>query len=364
MKIFVLVVVLLFVPFYVCANPLIEYVEQYNLEELIDYDLEIFSNFSLAEIQKSLLSGEGFDTANIVKKLVLVFTSEFNAYLKMFLMLIVCGFISATVIQAGGEKTRESAVCVCYCVFAGLLCKLYSDITTPVCEYIEYISVASKSLFSVLIGITYAKGGAVTGLLMNSSIMVAINLFLEVFRKILVPLITSSAIVSVADNFSDRIKITALATNLRGVTKWILGFILSLTTGILGVYSVAGSGIDLTIRKAAKMAVGTALPIVGGVMADSMETIGAILKGVSSVVGVSGIVIIVLYGVVPIVKLLVLRWGLKLCIIILEPISSREIINISENICDCITSIFAVFVSGLLLVLGCVGILMTTGNYI
>ena len=268
-----------------------------------------------------------------------------------------------TGIGAGG-KNNEATKWICYCIFAGLLCSLYNDITKPVWEYMEYISVTAKALFSVLIGITYAKGGAVTGLLMNSSVMVMINLFLEIFEKILLPLITSSAIVSVADNFSGRIKITALATNLRSVVKWILGFILSITTGVLGVYSLAGSGIDLTIRKATKMAVGTALPVVGGVMAESMETIGAVLKGVSSVVGVSGIVIVVLYGAVPLVKLLALRWGLKMCIVILEPVSPVEIIKVSEGICECITYIFAVFSSGLLLVCGCVGVLMITGNYI
>lgn len=361
MRIFIITVLLLTVPFSVVANPLIEYAEQYNLEKLIDYDLEIFEDFSLKEIQKSILSGEGFDTANIIKKLFLMFTAEFGSYLKIFLMIIVCGFITG--IGTGG-KNNEATKWICYCIFAGLLCSLYNDITKPVWEYMEYISVTAKALFSVLIGITYAKGGAVTGLLMNSSVMVMINLFLEIFEKILLPLITSSAIVSVADNFSGRIKITALATNLRSVVKWILGFILSITTGVLGVYSLAGSGIDLTIRKATKMAVGTALPVVGGVMAESMETIGAVLKGVSSVVGVSGIVIVVLYGAVPLVKLLALRWGLKMCIVILEPVSPREIIKVSEGICECITYIFAVFSSGLLLVCGCVGVLMITGNYI
>ena len=366
MRIFVITILLLIIPFSVSANSLIEYAEQYNLEKLIDYDLEIFDNFSLEEIQTNILNGKGFDTVNIVKKLLLMFTAEFNAYLKMFFMLIVCGFIMGLGVgnELAGNKNKEVAKCVCYCIFAGLLCSLYNDITKPVWEYMEYISTTAKALFSVLIGITYAKGEAITGLLMNSSVMVMINLFLEIFEKILLPLITSSAIVSIADNFSGRIKITALATNLRGVVKWILGFILSITTGILGIYSMAGSGIDLTIRKAAKMAVGTALPVVGGVVAESMETIGAVLKGVSSVVGVSGIVIVVLYGAVPLVKLLALRWGLKMCIVILEPVSPPEIIKASEGICECVTYIFAVFASGLLLILGCVGVLMMTGNYI
>ena len=366
MRIFIITVLLLTIPFSVVANPLIEYAEQYNLEELIDYDLEIFDDFSLEEIQMNIISGKGFDTVNIVKKLLLMFTSEFSAYIKMLLMLIVCGFIIGIGVEGGlaGGKNKEAAKCVCYCIFVGLLCSLYNDVTKPIWEYMEYITVAAKTLFSVLIGITYAKGTVITGTLMNSFVMVMINLFLEIFEKILFPLITSSAIVSVADNFSNRIKITALATNLRSVVKWILGFILSITTGVLGIYSMAGSSLDLTIRKAAKMAVGTAIPVVGGVMADSMEIIGAVMKGVSSVVGVSGIVIVVLYGAVPLIKLLALRWGLKLCIIILEPISTREIIKVSEGICECITYIFAVFSSGLLLVCGCVGVLMITGNYI
>ena len=238
------------------------------------------------------------------------------------------------------------------------------EITGPVVEYIEYISVAGKSLVAILIGIVYAKGGAVTGLLMNSGVIVMLNGFLVVFGKILIPLITSSALVSVADNFSDKIKITALGTNLRSITKWILSFILALFTGILGIYSVAGGNIDVTIRKATKLAVGTALPVVGGVMAESMETIGAVLSGVSSIVGVSGLIVIVMYGVVPVVKLLVLRWGLKMCIVIMEPYSSGNIIKVSEDICECITYMFAIFTAGLLLMCGSVGVIMLTGNYL
>ena len=366
MKKLMIIILLLALPISANAESILDYAEEYGVEDLINYDLEIFQDFDLKEIQKSLISGEGFDSMNIIKKLISIVTSEFRSYLKMFLMIIICGFIIG--IGTGGEvlsgKNKEVAGCVGYCVFAGMLCKLYMDITGPALEYIEYISVAGKSLCTVLIGITYAKGGAVTGLLMNSGILVMLNLFVEIFSKILVPLITSSALVSVADNFSDRIKITSLASNLRGAAKWILGFILSIFTGIFGVYGVAGSGIDITIRKATKMAVGTALPVVGGVVAESMETIGAILKGVSGIIGVSGLIVISVYAIVPLIKLLVLRWGLKICTSILEPFSSREIIKISENICECITNIFAIFCAGLLLICSMVGILMLAGSYI
>lgn len=361
-----MILLIMFLPLTASAEGLMDYIGEYNIEEFVNYDLEIFQDFDLKEIQQSLISGEGFDSMNIIKKVVGMVTSELRSYLKMFLMLIICGFIIG--IGTGGEvlsgKNKEAVRCVGYCIFAGMLCILYMDITKPALEYIEYISVTGKSLCTVLIGITYAKGGAVTGTLMNSGLIVMLNLFIDIFTKILIPLITSSALVSVADNFSDRIKVKALATNLRSATKWILGFILSLFTGIFGVYGVAGSGIDITIRKAAKMAVGTALPVVGGVVADSMETVGAILKGVSNIVGVSGIIIIVIYATVPLIKLLVLRWGLKICIVILEPFSAKEITGVSENICECITYIFAIFCAGLLLVCSMVGILMVAGGYI
>lgn len=364
MKKLLIILILLLLPVTVSAEEILDYVNDYGIEELINYDLEIFENFSLRDIQKSLVSGEGFDSLNIIKKIITMFTSEMRAYLKMFLMIIICGFITG--ISTDGEmlsaKNKEAARCVSYCVFAGMLCKLFGDITGPALEYIEYVSVTGKSLCSILIGIIYAKGSAVTGLLMNSGLLVMLNLFLDVFSKVLIPLIVSSAIVSVADNFSERIKITSLATNLRGAAKWILGFILSIFTGILGVYGVAGSGVDITIRKAAKMAVGTALPVVGGVVAESMEAVGAVLKGISSIIGVSGLVIIAVYAAVPLVKLLALRWGLKICIIILEPFSAKEIINVSENICECITNVFAIFCAGLLLVCSMVGILMIAGN--
>lgn len=362
----ILVILLILLPVTVNAEGILDYATQYGVEDLINYDLEIFQDFNLGEIQKSLVTGKGFDSMNIIKKVIALITCEFRSYLKMFLMIIICGFIIG--VGTGGEilagKNKEVARCVGYCIFAGMLCRLYMEITAPALEYIEYIGVTGKSLCTVLIGITYAKGGAVTGLLMNSGILVMLNLFLEIFSEILVPLISSSMLISVADNFSERIKITALASNLRGAAKWILGFILSLFTGIFGVYGVAGSGIDITIRKATKMAIGAALPVVGGVVADSMETVGTVMKGVSNFVGVSGIIVIAVYAVVPLIKLLVLRWGLKICITILEPFSAKEIINVSENVCECITNIFAIFCAGLLLVCSMVGVLMLAGNFI
>lgn len=364
MKKLLIIFLILLMPITVKAKDILDYAESYGVEEMINYDLEIFQDFNLKDIQKSLVSGKGFDSMNIVKKIISLFMSELRSYLKMLIMIIICGFVVG--VGTGGEilsaKNRETARCVGYCVFAGMLCKLYMDITSPATQYIEYIGVAGKTLCTSLIGIISAKGGAVTGLLMSSSLLVMLNMFLEVFEKILIPLITSSVLVSVADNFSDRIKITALATNLRNSAKWILGFVLSLFTGILGVYGVAGSGVDVTIRKATKMAVGTALPLVGGVVADSMETLGAVLKGIGSIVGVSGLVVICFYAIVPLVKLLALRWGLKICVIILEPFSSKEIIKVSEDVCDCITNIFGIFCAGVLLICSMVGILMVAGN--
>lgn len=364
MKKLLIIFLILLMPITVKAKDILDYAESYGVEEMINYDLEIFQDFNLKDIQKSLVSGKGFDSMNIVKKIISLFMSELRSYLKMLIMIIICGFVVG--VGTGGEilsaKNRETARCVGYCVFAGMLCKLYMDITSPATQYIEYIGIAGKTLCTSLIGIISAKGGAVTGLLMSSSLLVMLNMFLEVFEKILIPLITSSVLVSVADNFSDRIKITALATNLRNSAKWILGFVLSLFTGILGVYGVAGSGVDVTIRKATKMAVGTALPLVGGVVADSMETLGAVLKGIGSIVGVSGLVVICFYAIVPLVKLLALRWGLKICVIILEPFSSKEIIKVSEDVCDCITNIFGIFCAGVLLICSMVGILMVAGN--
>ena len=89
MKKLMIIILLLALPISANAESILDYAEEYGVEDLINYDLEIFKDFDLKEIQKSLISGEGFDSMNIIKKLISIVTSEFRSYLKMFLMIII-----------------------------------------------------------------------------------------------------------------------------------------------------------------------------------------------------------------------------------------------------------------------------------
>lgn len=345
-------------------NDILDYADEYNLSEYYEIENDVFGDFNVKEIQKSLIKGEAFDSISIINKIKNVVFSEAKAYIKMFSLLIVCALILSIYESIRGGSVSEISELVGYCVFAGITCSLFNDITTPVIETVEYMCVTAKAFFGVLIGIIGVRGGVVSSALLNSSLFVMASLFLDLIKNIIIPLIISSAVLSVADNFSKKINVSKFADTLKNAAKWLLVFIMSLYTGIYGIYGIVGSSIDSTVKKAARLAASTAIPIVGGAVADSMETIATLLKSVSNIIGVSGIIIIIVYAALPLIKLLVLTWCMKLCSALIQPFANNSLVKLTTDLSSCTSYMFAVVVACCIILSGCIGIIMLTGNFI
>ena len=169
---------------------------------------------------------------------------------------------------------------------------------------------------------------------------------------------------SVADKMSDRINITSAIKSLKHFVKWVLLFCMAIYSGIYGVYGLAGSALDSRLGKATRFAVGSSVPIVGGVVSDSIEVILGTVGAVRSLTGVVGIIAICAVALYPILKTALVMWLLRLSAAVLEPVSDKRIVQLTTDIADSVSAIFAILVSVSLLFIGCVGVILISGNFI
>ena len=58
--------------------------------------------------------------------------------------------------------------------------------------------------------------------------------------------------------------------------KWILGFCMTLFTGLLTVHSLVTASADSAASRAVKFAVSSFVPVVGGALGEALRTVGAV----------------------------------------------------------------------------------------
>ena len=172
----------------------------------------------------------------------------------------------------------------------------------------------------------------------------AVVIVSEVITRCLVPLITFSAVLSVAGNVGDRNGISGFVKIVKSATKWIMALVITVFTGINAIYGFATPALDAVGTRTLKFAVGSLVPIVGGFLSDTLDTVTASGAVVKNAVGASGIVMLCIICLPPIIKLGIMQMMFKLISAITEPIADRRISSMLWDIGEAFVALFGVVV--------------------
>ena len=99
------------------------------------------------------------------------------------------------------------------------------------------------------------------------------------------------------------------------------------------------SSVDGITAKTAKTVVSSAIPVVGKILGDAVDTVlgcGIVLK---NAVGIVGVIIVIGICIMPIIKLTILFLSYKLLAVVSGPIADKNIVGLVEQVGD----IFKIF---------------------
>ena len=112
---------------------------------------------------------------------------------------------------------------------------------------------------------------------------------------------------------------------------WI---ILTIFVGVVSLEGTLASSVDGITAKTAKTVVSSAIPVVGKILGDAVDTVlgcGIVLK---NAVGIVGVIIVIGICIMPIIKLSILFLSYKLLAMVSEPIADKNIVGLLEQIGD------------------------------
>lgn len=168
-------------------------------------------------------------------------------------------------------------------------------VAAPLAELIAGVQTAAQAASAFLVasvpvyaGLLAASGSAVTGSSYSLLTLAAGNAIPLLVSGLVLPLLSlflALALVSAVSGAG----LDRLAKSLYGFAKWALVLAVTVFSGFLSIQTALNAQVDAATSKAAKLAVSSAIPIVGSAFGDAIVAIQNSVHAVKSGVGAFGI---------------------------------------------------------------------------
>ena len=318
------------------------------------YTGNFFDDIDIGEILNSAIKGE-VDNTTIYKKILNKLGNEVQTGIKS-LACILAIIIIHSILKSISESLENDSVSkliyyVQYIAIITIIMGNFSDIINLVKETTTNLIGFMNTLIPVLISLMVYTGSITTTSILEPIILFMINFIGNLIQDILIPVILIITSISIISKISDRLQINKISKFLKSSTVWLLGTILTIFVGVVSLEGTLSSSVDGITAKTAKAIVSSAVPVVGKILGDVVDSVlgcGVILK---NAVGFVGVIIIIGICILPILKLTVLTFSYKLVASVSEVIADDKIVKLLDEIADIFKILLAILVSIMFMVI-------------
>ena len=171
------------------------------------------------------------------------------------------------------------------------------------------------------------------------------NFIGNIIQNLIIPFVLVLTSLVIISKISDKVHIDKLSKFFKSGIVWFLGIVLTVFVGVVSLEGTLSSSVDGITAKTTKAVVSSAIPVVGKILGDAVDTVlgcGIILK---NAIGVIGVIIIIGICIMPILKIAILTVSYKILASVSEPIADAKIVKLLEQIGDIFKVLLAILCS-------------------
>ena len=318
------------------------------LENSKKYTGDFFDDIDISDILSSAIKGE-IDNSTIYKKILSILGSEVQIGIKSLISILAI-IIIHSILKSISESLENDNISkliyyVQYIAIVTIIMSNFSDIINLVRNTTNNLVGFMNTLIPVLISLMLYTGSIATTSVLEPVILFMINFIGNFIQNILIPMILIITSISIISKISDNLQVEKIAKFLKSSTIWFLGLILTIFVGVVSLEGTLSSSVDGITAKTAKTIVSSAVPVVGKILGDVIDSVlgcGVILK---NAVGFVGVIIIIGICILPILKLSVLTISYKLVASLSSVIADEKIVKLLDQIADIFKILLAILVT-------------------
>ncbi|MBR0351276.1 MAG: hypothetical protein IJH76_05635 [Clostridia bacterium] len=148
--------------------------------------------------------------------------------------------------------------------------------------------------------------------MLQPTLIFGVELIGNLIHNILIPIVLAISSFTIISKISDKIQIDKLSKLMKSSVVWVLGIVLTVFVATVSLEGTLSSSVDGISAKTTKAVVSSAIPIVGKILGDAVDSVlgcGIILK---NAVGIVGVLIILSICILPLIKLSLITISYKL----------------------------------------------------
>ncbi len=329
--------------------------------------LGIARDFDTGKILKDLNSGnlpvDGRETINLVLKLLL---GEIYTGLKLMAIILAMSVMSSYLSEMksgfGEDSVSECAFFVCYVVIAGIAATAFFEAVECAAKAVDSIAFFMRVLVPVMITVLMTSGAVISAAALEPALLSMIEVAVFVIESVLIPGVLISTALNIVGGMSDRFKTERLVNLLNNAVRWGMTVTLTIFVSLSGLKSIAASGADgLTVRLS-KFATSNLVPMVGGILSESAETVMNCSAVIKNSVGILGIICIVIIAFRPVIKLGAMLVLMRLTAAVTEPVADPKIVGCLSRISNSVSVLFSMVTAVMVMFIIVVTIMINAGN--
>lgn len=309
------------------------------LSSLDDDSLRALGFTDVKSALKSLTQGgaENF-FGNFAKVMASALGSYFLGFLPGFItIIIICLFknmLTGMTSELGGKSTNEVVHVVCYSAIIVILMTGAVKVIVTVTNTVNSLAAFSEAVFPVLLTLLAALGGG-TGVAVYQPFMAVLSgTIIKLVQTVIVPAFIATIVFSVVGNISKNVKLDKLTKLFKSGAGWLIGIVFGLFATFLTAQGITGGVVDRLSFNAAKFAMSSYVPILGGYLSDGFDLLSASMVLVKNAVGLTGVAVVLCVVLFPLIQLVVFMLGLRLTAAITEPIGDERTSSVMGSLAD------------------------------
>lgn len=359
----------IFIIILICLSPvskadneetLKEQQEEFGITDFIqdaqEYGGEFFEETDIDAILKNALKGE-VDNSSLGKRILSLLGKEVLSGIRAVLTILVIVMIHSILKSVSESLENENIAKLIYYVQYILIITVvmtnFSEIITMVRETCTNLVGFMNLLVPLLISLMLYTGSITTSGVLEPIILFMINFMGNIIQNVILPFVLIFASLVIISKISDKVQIDRIAKFLKSGIVWFLGIVLTIFVGVVSLEGTLSSSVDGITAKTTKAIVSSAIPVVGKILGDAVDTVlgcGIILK---NAVGLLGGIVVTGICIMPVIKLAILTIAYKLLSGICEPIADTKIVGLLDQIGDIFKILLAILCSiSVMLVIG------------
>lgn len=293
-----------------------------NLNNIIE-EIESPQGYDAKEIIEDAVSGKVSVTfSGVLEKILRLFIGGIKDSIPNIIKMTTVAILSGLIVNLSSDKT-EIGTYASVLIAAAIAIKTFSYVITVTKETIDGLFLFISSVITPLI--TVVSVGTVAMGTATAITFVSMQVFIHICKSVLIPMICVITVFSVSDKIGETPYLNGITNILKQVLKWGTGLMVTIYTVVIGLQSQAAAGLDSLAGKSIKYAVGSFVPVVGGALSDSLETVIASAKTMAGAFGISGVIGVGYICLVPLINICTISLSFKLASAVASVSSEKRV---------------------------------------